>query len=102
VYQFIKNPQKFEQAAKKSASKDAAAPSDASSEPPSASRAAAGLVGALLSLFLLLLAAPFFGLTSVSGLISLFIIFIGLKQAWTLTGRSEVLVTGPYGTAPAQ
>jgi hypothetical protein len=102
IYQFIKNPQKFEHAARKSASKDRTGVPDANSEPPTASKAAAGLVGALLFMFLLLLAAPFFGITSIGGLISLFIIFIGLKQAWTLTGRSDVLVTGPYGAAPAQ
>jgi hypothetical protein len=45
-------------------------------------------------------AAPFLTLTTgVSGIISLFIIFIGLKQAWRLTGRSEILVMGPYQTA---
>jgi hypothetical protein len=44
--------------------------------------------------------APFLALTSgVSGIISLFIIFIGLKQAWRLTGRSEIPVMGPYQTA---
>jgi hypothetical protein len=44
--------------------------------------------------------APFLALTSgVSGIISLFIIFIGLKQAWRLTGRSEILLVGPYQTA---
>jgi hypothetical protein len=50
-------------------------------------------------LFLLMIAAiaPFMSLTSgVSGLISLFIIFIGLRQAWKLTERREILLTGPY------
>jgi hypothetical protein len=45
-------------------------------------------------------AAPFLGLFAgsnpISGLISLFIIFIGLRQAWALTARSEILVMGPY------
>jgi hypothetical protein len=54
--------------------------------------------------FLYLLAlgavAPFLSLTGgVSGIISLFIVFIGLKQAWRLTGRSEILLMGPYQTA---
>jgi hypothetical protein len=34
-----------------------------------------------------------------SGLISLFIIFIGLRQAWKLTGRSEILLMGPFQAA---
>jgi Flp pilus assembly protein TadB len=55
---------------------------------------------AILYLLAIGLAAPFLSLTSgVSGIISLFIIFIGLKQAWRLTGRSEILVMGPYQTA---
>jgi len=37
--------------------------------------------------------------SGVSGIISLFIIFIGLKQAWRLTGRSGILLMGPYQTA---
>jgi hypothetical protein len=48
-------------------------------------------------------AAPFFGLTSgISGLISLFIIFIGLQRAWRLTARSQILLMGPYPASPAQ
>jgi hypothetical protein len=31
-----------------------------------------------------------------SGLISLFILFIGLQRAWALTARQEIIVTGPY------
>jgi hypothetical protein len=52
-----------------------------------------------LALYLLMLAAvaPFMSLTSgFSGLISLFIIFIGLRQAWKLTERREILLMGPY------
>ena len=54
--------------------------------------------GALLfSMLLLTAAAPFFGLTQgVSGIISLFIIFIGLQRAWRMTGRTDILITGPY------
>jgi hypothetical protein len=55
---------------------------------------------AILYLLAIGAVAPFLALTSgVSGIISLFIIFIGLRQAWTLTGRSEILVIGPYQTA---
>jgi hypothetical protein len=48
-------------------------------------------------------AAPFFGLTTgIGGVITLFIIFIGLQQAWRLTGQSKILLMGPYETAPAE
>jgi hypothetical protein len=48
------------------------------------------LVLATISPFLELKASP------VGGLISLFILFIGLQRAWALTARREILVTGPY------
>jgi hypothetical protein len=37
------------------------------------------------------------------GLISALIIFIGLRQAWRMTGRPELVISGPYkvGTGPA-
>jgi hypothetical protein len=57
---------------------------------------------AIMFLLLIAAAAPFLSLTQgVSGLITLFIIFIGLQRAWRLTGRSEFLVMGPYETVPA-
>lgn len=42
--------------------------------------------------------SPFLQLRSspVGGLISLFILFIGLQRAWAMTARHEILVTGPY------
>ena len=54
--------------------------------------------GALLFALLTLAAiAPFLTLTAgISGLISLFILFIGLQRAWKMTGRSEILLMGPY------
>ena len=59
--------------------------------------------GVVLLLLLLAAAAPFLSLGSgFSGLITLFIIFIGLQRAWKLTGRSEILVMGPYEAAPSQ
>jgi hypothetical protein len=55
---------------------------------------------AILYLLAIGAAAPFLSLTDgFSGLISLFIIFIGLRQAWKLTGRSEILLMGPYQAA---
>ena len=57
----------------------------------------------LIALLVVFAAAPFFGLTTgIGGWISLFIIFIGLQQAWRLTARSEILVTGPFETTPAE
>jgi hypothetical protein len=57
-----------------------------------------------IALFLLIRAAiaPFLSLTSgVSAWISLFILFIGLKYAWKLTERREIVLMGPYrGVAP--
>lgn len=99
LYQMAKNPEQFQQNAKKSAAKDAQPQTEA---PTGGAQPRIGLVGALVFLLMLLVAAPFFGLGSIGGFISLFIIFIGLKQAWKMTGRTEVLVTGPYGPAPAQ
>ncbi|HTB15391.1 MAG TPA: hypothetical protein VK752_27665 [Bryobacteraceae bacterium] len=48
------------------------------------------LVVATISPFLQLRVSP------VGGLISLFILFIGLQRAWALTARHEIMVTGPY------
>lgn len=51
-------------------------------------------VGTLLALGV---AAPFLGLTQgISGILSVVIIGFGLMQAWRLTGRTELLVVGPY------
>jgi hypothetical protein len=58
-----------------------------------------------IALYLLMLAAiaPFLQLTSgFGGLISLFIIFIGLMRAWKMTGRTEILLMGPYQVEAAQ
>jgi hypothetical protein len=72
------------------------------STPNTGAKAGAGASFGRLFLLLLMLAAiaPFLMLKSgASGLISLFIIFIGLKRAWALTGKSEILVMGPYEPA---
>lgn len=63
-------------------------------EQPSMSRGQA-----ILFIFGLAAAAPFIALfegNTVSALISLFIMFIGLRQAWMLTRRPEIIITGPY------
>jgi hypothetical protein len=60
-------------------------------EPISTGKALAGLaLFAVVSPFLELKDSP------VGGLISLFILFIGLQRAWALTARHEIIVTGPY------
>jgi hypothetical protein len=55
---------------------------------------------AVLYLLGLVAAAPFLGLFAGSnptaGLISLFIIYIGLQRAWALTAQSRIPVVGPY------
>jgi hypothetical protein len=54
----------------------------------------------ILIILALAAVAPFMtlfqGSNMISGLISLFIIFIGLQQAWRLTARREIVITGPY------
>jgi hypothetical protein len=69
---------------------------------PQSTRAPRTWMVRAITLLLLFAAAPFFGLTAgIGGLITLFIVFIGLQRAWRLTGRSEILVMGPYEAAPA-
>jgi hypothetical protein len=84
--------------AKAEAAQTAQSGAASNQEPDSGKSMPAGK--AILYLLAIGAVAPFLSLTSgVSGIISLFIIFIGLKQAWRLTGRSEVLLMGPYQTA---
>jgi hypothetical protein len=68
-----------------------------SSSAPAEVRPRMSFGAAVLFLLIIAAAAPFMSLTSgFSGLISLFIIFIGLRQAWKLTERREILLMGPY------
>jgi hypothetical protein len=57
--------------------------------------APAQVVGAILVVAAI---SPFLELRSspAGGLISLFILFIGLQRAWALTARHEIMVAGPY------
>ncbi len=50
------------------------------------------------SLIIVPLAGPFLELRTspAGGLISLFILFVGLQRAWALTARHEIMVSGPY------
>jgi hypothetical protein len=60
--------------------------------PPAVHRVIQGIVVSFLSL-----AAPFIGLvTGVGGIIGFFIVFVGLYQAWKLTGRDRRVLAGPY------
>jgi hypothetical protein len=68
-----------------------------------ASPGAGKAIGVILLFIILMGAAPFFSLGSgISGILTLFIIFLGLQRAWRLTGRTDLLVMGPYDPAPAQ
>ena len=52
---------------------------------------------AVLALLLVALGGPFFSLAEgASGILTLLIVFFGLSRAWRLTGRTSILVTGPY------
>jgi hypothetical protein len=53
---------------------------------------------AIVGVVVLITISPFLELfgSPVGGLISLFILFIGLQRAWALTARHDILVTGPY------
>jgi hypothetical protein len=101
-YHASKDPQYFQKAKERAAARKAASSTTSTSDTVAApAKPKFGIVGALLILLLLFAAAPLLSLTSgVSGIITLFILFIGLKQAWRLTGRSEILVMGPYDTEP--
>jgi hypothetical protein len=108
LYQWKHDPKRFEQsrqAAEKRKSEQAAEQRKSEqAAAPNARRPGIGVIGALVTLLVLFAAAPFFSLANgIGGLISLFIIFIGLRQAWKLTGRTQILVMGPYeSAAPAQ
>jgi len=64
----------------------------------------ANLGVALAAVLALAAVAPFLELGSNvgGGLLSLLIIFFGLRQAWSLTGRRDLVLSGPYSvTEPA-
>lgn len=61
-----------------------------------------GLGEAIVKLTLLGLASPFFQLSSgTSGIIGLFILFIGMQFAWKITRGVQVAISGPYQAAAA-
>jgi hypothetical protein len=75
----------------------ASAPDDAASTP--------GMAGALGITFLFIFALPvmYIAGSMPSGLISAIIILVGMQQAWKMTARSHVPVSGPYkvGSRPS-
>lgn len=86
------------------ADEDSAAAADAGTvtEPPAA--AAEPTVGNMLFaaavLVLFACAAPF--LAGIENIVGIFIIAIGLYEAWKLNRRAEMVVTGPHRLMPAQ
>ena len=96
IYEFVRNPEAATETSADNATVPAPAsePAAATTEPDSTGKSIA--VG-LVALGLLLVAAPFLTLGSgFSGILSIIILFIGLKQAWKLTEQAEIQVTGPY------
>ena len=92
IYQFAKHPPAAAQQAQ-AQKKDGQVTSDGGTS--KGGRMSAGVL--LFALLTLAAIAPFLTLTAgISGLISLFILFIGLQRAWKMTGRSEILLMGPY------
>jgi len=90
LYHFANRPKPAVQA-----SATTAAPATASIQQPAPNRMSFGAAIGLL--LIMALGAPFLSLSSgFSGLLTLAIIFFGLLQAWKLTGRSELLIAGPY------
>jgi hypothetical protein len=71
----------------------AAVPKQAAAE---AKPSFAGLVAAVLFLIGFALILPFFGIASVSGVLNVIIIGIGLMQAWRLTKADDTAIAGPY------
>jgi hypothetical protein len=102
LYHVVKNPPTAQQRqAKRAQVQDGSAPVTTSRG--GAARPLRSFGGAILFLLMMTAVAPFLSLSSgFSGLITLFIIFIGLQRAWKLTGRPEILVMGPYEATPAE
>jgi hypothetical protein len=93
IYQFSKHPSAAAQQAQ-AQKKGGEVTSDGDGQTNGGRMSVGSLLFAMLTLAAI---APFLTLTaSVSGLISLFILFIGLQRAWRLTGRTEILLMGPY------
>jgi hypothetical protein len=100
LYKVAKNP---EFASQRQAKRPPAQDSATATDTVKTRNAPRSFGAAILALLFIAAAAPFISLGSgFSGLITLFIIFIGLQRAWRLTAKSDVQFTGPYQAAPAQ
>ena len=98
IYQYAKHPPA---AARQAQSQKSGGPVTSDERSTNGGRMSAGKL--LFALFVLAAIAPFLQLTSgIGGLISLFILFIGLQYAWKLTARREILLMGPYTAEAAQ
>ncbi len=74
-------------------------PAQQSAEAPKPAQPTMSRGQAILFILGLAAAAPFIAVfegSAPSALISLFILFIGLRQAWVMTRRPEIIITGPY------
>ena len=92
IYHMVQNPKSAT-----SSSADTVTTSKSATVTTEPEAGGAGIIVLLLTLGALTVAAPFLTLSSgFSGIISIIILFIGLKQAWKLTERPEIQVTGPY------
>jgi len=100
IYQVNKKPAQFQ---KQRAAKSESSPTPASGVDTAGAPAKVSLGGALLYLLALVLVAPILGVFSnpIGGAITLFIIYIGLRQAWKLTGTTDLAISGPYRASEA-
>lgn len=74
-----------------------------SPQPPAPKVTVASFAVALAVVSAISIASPFFGLANgVSGIIGIFILFVGLAQAWKQTKRDERLLLGPYEMTEGQ
>ena len=94
IYQYVKSPSGQEMARKQSAELEQRKGQVESTQ--QTERASAGAL--LFGILTLAAIGPFLALQGsiASGLISLFILFIGMQRAWGMTGRADIFVTGPY------
>jgi uncharacterized membrane protein YgcG len=102
IAEYIKNPDAI--AAKGSADGSSSSGNDSADSPSGSQRTSGANLGALSGQLLLWgLASPFLEFTASPGsaAIGLFILFIGLRIAWTMTRAHALAVDGPYSaTAP--
>jgi hypothetical protein len=98
IYESVRPPETF---ARPGVTQSGAADSQSPGAPARFRKPHVNFVSAIVMLLLLTAAAPFFSLSSgFSGIITLLLIFIGMRQAWKLTAQSRIPLMGPYESAP--